>query len=228
MYAGMVNAFVMQGGCKANVIVQFNASTKVPPRLRWGILFCMKTCTKCGLEKDESEYYKRKDRPSGYTSHCKKCGAAECEKYRVKTRYSITPKKREHTKDGIKKCPGCQSVKETKEFYSRKGPSGNVISRSYCKQCEGEIRKLRIMSAEQMLHAAEKTRKWGEKNPDRVRMNSKNKYERDKTNLNDYYIRGLLKARGIGGDAIKTNPILVDLKRALVKGERIIKNKSIT
>lgn len=33
----------------------------------------MKTCTKCGLEKDESEFYKRDNRPSRTVSSCKKC-----------------------------------------------------------------------------------------------------------------------------------------------------------
>ena len=33
----------------------------------------MKRCTKCGKEKDESEFYKDKRRMSGLTDHCKKC-----------------------------------------------------------------------------------------------------------------------------------------------------------
>ena len=33
----------------------------------------MKTFTKCGLAKDESEFYKRDNRPSGTVSSCKKC-----------------------------------------------------------------------------------------------------------------------------------------------------------
>lgn len=34
---------------------------------------CMKMCTKCGEEKDESEFYKDKRRKSGLTRNCKKC-----------------------------------------------------------------------------------------------------------------------------------------------------------
>lgn len=33
----------------------------------------MKTCSKCGVEKDLSAFYKRKDRACGVGSHCKEC-----------------------------------------------------------------------------------------------------------------------------------------------------------
>lgn len=33
----------------------------------------MKTCTKCGIEKELTDFYTRKDRPCGICSVCKKC-----------------------------------------------------------------------------------------------------------------------------------------------------------
>ena len=41
-----------------------------------------KKCTKCGIQKDLSEFYKRPERKSGYHSSCKKCSMKRNEKWR--------------------------------------------------------------------------------------------------------------------------------------------------
>jgi hypothetical protein len=46
----------------------------------------MKTCTKCGETKALTEFYKRKDRPSGVNSHCK-----VCQKKMMTARYNKDP-----------------------------------------------------------------------------------------------------------------------------------------
>lgn len=46
----------------------------------------MKKCNKCGLIKDESEFYRRKDTVTGLKGTCKPCDLA------VKSVYKLTPK----------------------------------------------------------------------------------------------------------------------------------------
>lgn len=43
----------------------------------------MKTCTKCGIEKKESEFYKMKCAPDGLQYSCKICGEIRKKKYRL-------------------------------------------------------------------------------------------------------------------------------------------------
>lgn len=40
-----------------------------------------KTCTKCGVEKDSSDFYSDKGKRDGLTSHCKKCRISESKKW---------------------------------------------------------------------------------------------------------------------------------------------------
>ena len=43
-----------------------------------------KICSTCKIEKSVSEFYRRKDRPSGYTSQCKRCIAKSKKKSNIK------------------------------------------------------------------------------------------------------------------------------------------------
>lgn len=44
----------------------------------------MKKCSTCRVEKEESEFWKRKDRTSGYASSCKKCSNEKRERRKKK------------------------------------------------------------------------------------------------------------------------------------------------
>lgn len=52
----------------------------------------MKKCTKCGEEKEESEFYKEKSRKDGLQLHCKFCN----KEYTVKNKEKIKEYKKEH------------------------------------------------------------------------------------------------------------------------------------
>lgn len=71
----------------------------------------MKRCSKCGIDKEETEFWVRKNRPSGFNSECKKCAGERrkankeknnerhrkwCEKNREKTRESALLYQREN------------------------------------------------------------------------------------------------------------------------------------
>lgn len=55
----------------------------------------MKTCTKCFKPKTLGEFYPRKDRASGLTSHCKSCISDRHKKNRLRNRDSINAASRE-------------------------------------------------------------------------------------------------------------------------------------
>jgi len=56
----------------------------------------MKRCTKCGIEKEESEFYRDKSKIDGLRSNCKQCAAESDRLYRVENKDSISIKNREY------------------------------------------------------------------------------------------------------------------------------------
>jgi hypothetical protein len=46
----------------------------------------MKICTKCGVEKEVTEFYARKDSPDGRRADCKACNDLKCNKYKSEHR----------------------------------------------------------------------------------------------------------------------------------------------
>jgi hypothetical protein len=49
----------------------------------------MKTCTICFIEKDESEFYKRKSRPIGLAASCRKCHSKKMVAYVKKWKHRL-------------------------------------------------------------------------------------------------------------------------------------------
>ena len=49
----------------------------------------MKICSKCGVEKDESEFYKKKDCKDGLVPYCKKCHSEKTKKYYFENKNKI-------------------------------------------------------------------------------------------------------------------------------------------
>ncbi len=86
-----------------------------------------KVCTKCGKEKDKSEFIKSKGK---LRSECKVC----CNKRRSPKVYEEL----ERNKNGLKTCTGkngCGKVKPLNEFYEY--PKNKIHGRSsHCKECE--------------------------------------------------------------------------------------------
>lgn len=90
----------------------------------------MKICTKCKIEKELCEFYKRKDSVSGYRGICKKCTKVNKEynkkyksEYYIKNEDEIKKKKAIHyknNKDAIKK--------KSKEY--RESDKGRIVKRN--------------------------------------------------------------------------------------------------
>jgi len=71
----------------------------------------MKTCTKCNIEKEYSDFYKFNRSKDGYTSHCKECRKKEVKKYREENKEKISV--------GLKlwRHKNKEKIKESKKLY---------------------------------------------------------------------------------------------------------------
>ena len=81
-----------------------------------------KTCSKCGVEKDVSLFYRSSKSKDGRTSSCKEC---QREPYRI---FHKNKKSKEATKilnDGCKTCVKCNKSKVLSEF------------KKYIRSCDG-------------------------------------------------------------------------------------------
>ena len=62
-----------------------------------------KKCTKCGITKDESEFYNDRKGKNGLSSRCKKCSLKHSKEYKKKNQQATTAYKkryyREHKKE---------------------------------------------------------------------------------------------------------------------------------
>lgn len=79
----------------------------------------MKTCTKCGEEKELDEFYKRNDRPCGLQSHCKKCQSGYANRWN-KTNRARTRKSLKHYRD------------RNRAYY-------NAVSRRWCTRNPAQV-----------------------------------------------------------------------------------------
>jgi hypothetical protein len=101
----------------------------------------MKTCTKCHIERDFSEFSKTKKTKDGLQLHCKRCVKEyyENNKNKIleksKNRYENSQTKqcdKNHTYNSshYKICPKCNTISELK-----KCKNGHEFNRSTCRQC---------------------------------------------------------------------------------------------
>lgn len=117
----------------------------------------MKICSKCKVEKDFTEFYIRKNRPSGYQSACKDCNS------RAKT--SSKKKRIEDFIKGAKVCTKCKIEKDFSEFHKRKDrPCGYV---SLCKSCQSVTSK--IYNKKNSKQKVEYTTNWRKENPEKYK-----------------------------------------------------------
>jgi hypothetical protein len=85
-----------------------------------------RTCSKCKIDKNISEFYRSSDRRSGVRSHCKEC-------------LSTNQRKDFYAKDGYKKCFICLKVKEVSDFPTQKSNLDKL--HFYCSVCYKDYRR---------------------------------------------------------------------------------------
>jgi hypothetical protein len=115
-----------------------------------------KTCPKCGVTKEASQFYVSKKRPDGLSSYCRTCQVLD-----AKARYNPHPRYR--PPEGQKWCPGCQSLKMLDEFGSNR--SSHDGKQQYCKPCA--VAKVTASRHKDPTSHRRSSKAWRERNPER-------------------------------------------------------------
>ncbi|MDD4242808.1 MAG: hypothetical protein PHG08_00715 [Bacilli bacterium] len=86
----------------------------------------MKVCTKCGVEKEESEFYIRKSNIDGLRSNCKKCERKSNKKYYEKNKENIIKHSNYYYEKNKEMC-----VERMNEYYQNNREKCNISSKEY-------------------------------------------------------------------------------------------------
>jgi len=97
-----------------------------------------KTCTKCGADKDLSEYHRDKSRKTGYTESCKDCKNAVIAKYIQSHRKEAAARARKYRADNYE-----EVVRKQKEYRDKNKEKINKRkSEAYKKLTKEQYRKM--------------------------------------------------------------------------------------
>ena len=157
----------------------------------------MKKCTKCGIEKELSEYHCKSYSRGGYQTNCKDCRNAHKRKWEAPTKRAskINAILAKINDSILKKCHRCGNRKNKNCFY----PSETINSglSSQCKQCSLEQsgewyrnneelaksrNKQRYMDNKEFI--AEQCRAYREKNKDKIKIRNRKHFQE---NREQYY-----------------------------------------
>lgn len=105
----------------------------------------MKTCTKCHVEKDESSFRPRPNRPSGIRSWCKECEAADSRRYR-----SDNPEKWAETKSRYREANREKEADAAREYRRRFPEKISAYNKKYRRENPEKVAA--IMLAWQRAH----------------------------------------------------------------------------
>ena len=130
----------------------------------------------------------------------------------------------------MKKCSKCGEFKAPHMFYKDKTKK-DLLS-NWCKKCKKEYRA--IYHEKNKERRSQTNKKYKEKNKERISQTNKKYKEKNKEALilkdrkriemmSNYYIVKTLRQQGIPKDQIA--PELIELKRAILKVKRAIKQK---
>ena len=149
----------------------------------------VKTCTKCGVCKPQTAFYKQTSAKDGCYPHCKDCNKAQQRARKLSPEKIAALEKYEKLFEaGKKECRSCGEIKEHKDFYLR--PDRNEF-KSRCMSCESvhrakkwaenpakskEISKARYAATAEQQKAKKKAEYWA----DPVKHSAKNKKNREK------------------------------------------------
>jgi len=129
----------------------------------------MKVCSKCQIEKDESEFSKKPDSKDGLQPKCKKC----TNEYNVIYRQKMKFKKKEEIKN--KKCGSCKETKDINCFG--KNSCSNDGFSYVCKECRKK----------DYDKSAEKTKQYRTENLEEKKHYDKQYYIKNKNKKKIYY-----------------------------------------
>jgi len=134
-----------------------------------------KTCSKCKVEKDVTEFHKSKKEPCGYKSRCKSCRNQDNRNRRLfnKVKKELTSIKVQDPRMNPieRECKTCNEVKPLDSFNKS---NRHKLGRMYeCKACRNKIALKRKECSKTREKDNEANRKWKQNNPEKVKASNK-------------------------------------------------------
>jgi hypothetical protein len=133
-----------------------------------------KICSKCKIEKDICEFTKRKNRKSGYSSHCKMCISEKSKVYREKNNDLIKNRKKKYYEENKEKLN-----KLTQEWYKKNSKTALEKKKEYY-----------LINKE---HILDKRKTWVKNNRKKINDYIKNKKKENPLFRVEMNIRGRMK-----------------------------------
>lgn len=174
-------------------------------------------CKKCGIEKEHSKFRPRLDRPGKHYGQCKKCESDYKKGYKLKNKEIIKIKDKLYRNNNIDK------IKERHRA-------------NYYKDHKKTLENDRLKRIKNRDRINARLIKWKKENPDKKQANDKRYYKNHYDAIRKYNLSHGKKLReGIADPYVKQKlkrdgfkiitPELIELKRVLIKANRILKTK---
>lgn len=197
----------------------------------------MKVCTKCHIEKDEREYYKRARSNDGLQPCCKKCkniaDRKHCKEWKNKNKGYIKDYNRGYrTKNKAVLSLNRRANKENinRKARDRYAKNPNVHRIAAKKYRESNLEKCkarcRMWSSRNKEKVKEQHAKWHAKNYERIAPEARRRSKLRAEALGDLYVIDRLKQNGFDVRALKDASEVIEYKRILLKFKRSLKNKN--
>ena len=136
----------------------------------------MKKCSKCGVKKDESEFYKRKKSNDGLCSRCKECMKEYKHKHYKENKEKLSIKSKKYYKENKEKIGDmrkeyykdnkCIIGAQKKEYYIENKEKINIKNKKYGKEYREENKeKIKIKQKEYHTENKEKIKEYRKNHP---------------------------------------------------------------
>ncbi len=175
----------------------------------------MKKCNKCGEVLPLHMFNKKKDTKDKLAPWCKECARKNNKVYRDKNKEKIRKKNKAYYKENKE-----EIIENNKAYREENKEEMKKKAKVYYEENKEEKReKAKAYYEENKEEMIEKGRVYYRENKEEMREKGRERVLK----LPDYYVRMCLKSQGI--DASLITPELIELKRAILKVTRIIKQK---
>ena len=174
----------------------------------------MKTCTKCKIEKEVTEYPKRKDAKDGFNNQCKEC----CSKFNKKWKKENKDKLLENRKKDYQKNKE-RYKKKAKEWYENNKERSSKRAKDYYKKNELSIKEYNIQYQIDNKDKVLRYRKvYYETNKERYKKKAREYYNENKVKVKIY-------SREYAKERRKTDPLFKMSSNLRTRTSLAFKNK---
>lgn len=182
----------------------------------------MKVCTRCGLEKKTSDFGNDKTLKSGMRSYCKVCANDILRDWKSRNKHKSSEYYQKYKSKVLSKYKDSQLKKQEANKCVVCGCSliGRQLSAKYCHECHKEIKKQ--WKKDSYKRNIPTVLKYNSTHRDMININNRKNEQKRRDNLSDRYVVKILREKsGFTTEQIKNNPELIEVKRLIIKANRL-------